>query len=285
MQKLWHTHGQPAQLPWVIVRRPEGGAKAVPAWTGPLDPARLRRLADSPLRRQIVTALSHGSSGVFVLLLSGDEAADSAARTLVQQQLAKLEKLVKLPEQRGDGPRIRLALPLHVSFTVLPLKHSEPGEAEFVQLLLGSEDGLAEVKGPLAFPIFGRGRLLGSLYGKDLDSDNLLGVVSFLCGECSCQVKELNPGMDLPIAADWPTIFARIGPAPDSGPEAPPGATRPGAHVKPLAGLLPIAVGMSKAGGPSKNPRDAEPLSARVDADTGTDAGGGIAVSRAGYGG
>src|SRR5207244_3277857 len=29
----------------------------------------------------------------------------------------------------------------------------------------------------------------------------------FLCRDCSCQVKELNPGVDLLIAADWNHIF------------------------------------------------------------------------------
>jgi hypothetical protein len=247
--QLWDRQGRPTALPWVVVRRPDGNGKSPPVWTGPLVPVTLRQLVDSPIRQKAVAALSSGSSSVFVLLLSGDQAADNSAAALVQQQLAKLEKLVKLPEQRGEGPRIQLALPLKVSFTVLPLKRDEPGEAAFIQFLLGSEDGLAKVRGPILFPIFGRGRLLGSLYGKDLDADNLYEVVSFLCGECSCQVKDLNPGMDLPIVADWPAIFERIGPAPEGGLEIPAGMMRHGARVKPLSGLLPVAAGTSKSGG------------------------------------
>ncbi len=72
-------------------------------------------------------------------------------------------------------------------------------------------------------------------------------VVNFLCGECSCEVKELNPGMDLPIAADWPAIFERIGPAADSGPETPPGTRRIAARAKPDAGTL--APGSGKGDG------------------------------------
>jgi hypothetical protein len=231
-QLLWQRHGQPQSLPWAIVRRTEAGAKAAPVWTGPCEPARLRPLVDSPTRQQAIAALGQGKS-VFVLLLSGDDSADMAAEKLLRGQLAKLEKLVKLPEQSREGPRIRLALPLAVGFTVLPLKRDEPAEEAFVRILMGAEPGLDKVRGPIAFPIFGRGRLLGCLHGAELDADNLFEVVSFLCGECSCQVKELNPGMDLPIAADWPAIFARIGPAPDSGPEPPPGTNRIAAHAKP----------------------------------------------------
>jgi hypothetical protein len=248
LRKLWERQGAAATLPHVVLRRPGAGSKA--AWSGPLEAASLRRLIDSPARRNIVKALSQGDAGVFVVLLSGDRAADAAVTALVRRELDKLEKLVKLPEQRGDGPRIKLALPLKVGFTVLPLKRDEPGEDALVQLLLTSENDLPRVSGPIVFAVFGRGRLLNGMYGKDLDNGNLLyEVVSFLCGECSCQVKELNPGIDLPIAADWAAIFARIGPAPDTGPETPLDATRNAARAKPLAGPLAIVSGASKPAG------------------------------------
>lgn len=245
-QQLWKRHGRPASLPWVIVRRSDAGAQAAPVWTGPCDVDHLRQLVDSPIRRKAVVALREGKS-VFVLLQSGDRAADESAEKLLRAQLGRLEKRVKLPEQRGDGPRIRLALPLTVGFTVLPLARGAPGEDVFVRILLQSEAGLDKVRGPIAFPIFGRGRLLGSLHGDELDAENVFEVVNFLCGECSCQVKELNPGMDLPIAANWPAIFERIGAAPESGPESPPGATRFAARAKPAADW--IAAGSSKPKG------------------------------------
>jgi hypothetical protein len=246
---LWEWQRKAATLPWVVVRRPEATPTTPVMWSGPLDRARLKPFADSPARQRIVGELRGGASGIFVLLESGDRAADAAAGELLRTQLAKLEKLVKLPEQRGDGPRIRLALPLKVSLPVLEVKRDDPDEALFVQVLLGSEPQLAGIRGPILFPVFGRGRLLGSLYGKDLNRDSLFEVVSFLCGECSCEVKELNPGMDLPISADWPAIFAKIGPAPESGPEAPPGATRIAARAKPSPGPLLVATGVSKGGG------------------------------------
>ena len=244
-RQLWESQGK-ATAPWAILRRPDKGATP-PAWSGPLDVAMLRTLVDSPARQRIVKSLSGGDSAVFVLLESGDAAADQAVRKSLERELGKLERLVKLPEQSRDGPRIRLALPLKVSLPVLSLKRDEPGEEAFVRMLLGSEDGLAKVKGPIVLPIFGRGRLLGALYGDDLKAETFYDVVSFLCGECSCQVKEMNPGSDLLIAADWPAIFDRIGPAPDTGPEMPMGVTRL-ARAKPLAGLSAIAPGMSKAG-------------------------------------
>ena len=245
LQKLWKQQGSARPLPWVVLRRPDAGINA--AWSGPLEAAALRQLIDSPARQKMVAALSDGDAGVFLLLQSGNSAADDAAEAIMRRELAKLEKLVKLPEQRGEGPRIRLALPLKVSFTVLPIKRNEPDEDLLVKLLLGTEENLSKVDGPIVFTVFGRGRVLPAMYGKDLGEDNLFfDVVSFLCGECSCQVKELNPGTDLPIAADWTAIFARIGPAPDTGPETPLGTTRNGARAKPIASLPVNVAGVSK---------------------------------------
>ena len=199
LRQLWESQGK-ATAPWAILRRPDKGATP-PAWSGPLDVAMLRTLVDSPARQRIVKSLSGGDSAVFVLLESGDPAADQAVRKSMERELGKLERLVKLPEQSRDGPRIRLALPLKVSLPVLSLKRDEPGEEAFLRMLLGSEDGLAKVKGPIVLPIFGRGRLLGALYGDDLKAETFYDVVSFLCGECSCQVKEMNPPQGLGRAA------------------------------------------------------------------------------------
>jgi hypothetical protein len=38
--------------------------------------------------------------------------------------------------------------------------------------------------------------------GEDID-DEMREAAEFLNGPCSCELKELNPGMDLLIAADW----------------------------------------------------------------------------------
>ncbi len=154
LQALWQRHGRPDSLPWAIVRRPDAGAKTPPVWIGSCEPARLRPLIDSPTRRQAVTALGEGKC-VFVLLLSGEQAADAASEKLLRGQLTKLQRLVKLPDQRSDGPRMRLALPLTVGFTLLPLKRDDPEEEAFVRILLHAEAGLDKVRGPIAFPIFG----------------------------------------------------------------------------------------------------------------------------------
>jgi hypothetical protein len=57
------------------------------------------------------------------------------------------------------------------------------------------------------FPVFGKGRVLPPLIGAGINKENALGDCSYLCGPCSCQVKNQNPGMDLLIKADWWTAL------------------------------------------------------------------------------
>ena len=99
-------------------------------------------------------------------------------------------------------------LPLLVNFPVVRLERAALAEGPFVRMLLNSEPELGKVQGPIAFPIFGRGRLLCSLHGDDLSAGRLGDVARFLRAACSCRVKELNPGVDLLMAADWDDMLA-----------------------------------------------------------------------------
>ena len=210
--KLWAR--QPAQkpLPWLVAWRPDADANLPDAWSGPLTEENLRRLLDSPARQQLVDKLSHGTTAVFLVLAGADEAANAKAVALLDKELPRLAKQVQLPEPSPEGPQIRTGVPLKVEFAVLKLKRADPGEQALIRSLLSSEKELAKVQGPIVLPVFGRGRVLCSLFGDDLNLEALKGVVRFMCGECSCQLKELNPGTDLLIAADWQDLLQKAGP-------------------------------------------------------------------------
>jgi hypothetical protein len=77
-------------------------------------------------------------------------------------------------------------------------------------MLLNLEDDLLNDEfnnKPMHFPVFGKGRVLPPLIGAGINKENALGDCSYLCGPCSCQVKNQNPGMDLLIKADWWTAL------------------------------------------------------------------------------
>ena len=89
---------------------------------------------------------------------------------------------------------------MRIAFSVYRLSRTDPAEQALVTMLLNSDTGL---EGPIAFPVFGRGRALWAMAGKGLNADMISEAGMFLTGACSCEAKELNPGVDLLFAADW----------------------------------------------------------------------------------
>jgi hypothetical protein len=210
-QKLWQRQDAKKSLPWLVVRLQDVPATQADAWAGPLTAPALRQLLDSPARQKVVEHLGRGSSAIFVLLQSGNDEADKAAAKLLDDELTQAAKRVQLPEQDPNGPQLLTAIPLRVEFTTLTLDRRAAAEQGLVSLLLSTDDEVAKAKGPIVLPIFGRGRVLCSLFGDDLRPEALRSVVQFLCGKCSCDVKELNPGTDLLMTADWPAVLERAG--------------------------------------------------------------------------
>lgn len=45
------------------------------------------------------------------------------------------------------------------------------------------------------------------LSGKDICAEAIGSAGAFLTGACSCQVKEMNPGVNLLLAADWEALL------------------------------------------------------------------------------
>jgi hypothetical protein len=229
LKAVWVREGKDAALPRIVLRYPDTKPEVPSVWTGPLT-AEATALFDSPARRAIFDRLTVGYAGVVILLLSGDATADDAARSMLRAELPRIAARVKLPAPTDEGPQVESELPLRIEFPVVEVSRT-PAEEALVRMLVGSEDGLAAVKGPIAFPVFGRGRALCSLHGKDLtDPTELQRSLEFLVGACSCLVKELNPGVDLLLSANWDTVFdAQRGPPPRvvAANEPPAAETRP----------------------------------------------------------
>ncbi|MBM3854290.1 MAG: hypothetical protein FJ399_14210, partial [Verrucomicrobia bacterium] len=90
-----------------------------------------------------------------------------------------------------------------MSFSTLRLSRRDEAEGVLVQLLLHTEPDLAASREPIAFPVFGQGRVLHALVGRGINAENIDETAHFLTGACSCVVKEENPGSDLLFAVDW----------------------------------------------------------------------------------
>ena len=245
--KLWKSRTN-APLPHLVVSYQGGATEGLVAWAGPLNESAARTLADSPVRRALAKELLAGKSAVWLLLESGNATADAAAAALLEKELRVQEKELELPPAAPDDPKMRAKLPLRIAFSVLRLPRTDPAEAPFITQLLAGESQTNQPPVPVAFPVFGRGRALAALSGGDLSADVIESASRFLTGACSCEVKELNPGKDLLLAADWDSIFEEALPpeerTPLANPVIPPGL---GPETNTVFGASPAAADAAAA--------------------------------------
>ena len=105
----------------------------------------------------------------------------------------------------GDEENVlRSDVPLKIGFSVFRISRLDSAEEPFLQMLLNLEDDLGEYADePMAFPVFGRGRILEPLIGLGLTYDNVVEHSAYLTGACSCEVKDQNPGIDLLMSMNW----------------------------------------------------------------------------------
>ncbi len=195
----------PENLPSLAIWYPEQMGKAAPLWTLQLTPASLKALADSPKRRELTESLIRGESIVWIFVPSGNAGKDEQARAFLRRELAQaLDSLSQTPFFVPSGASKKK---LVHGFPILTLSRTDPAEKFFLEMLLGSESDLYEHKSePMVFPVFGRGRLLGCLFGEYINEKNVQGVISYLTGACSCEVKAQNPGKDLLLSAFWDRV-------------------------------------------------------------------------------
>jgi hypothetical protein len=191
-----------ADLPWLVVTLP--GVDRVAVWSAPLRAKDLPGLLDSPLRREVRSRLLKGESAVFLLLESGRTDDDTKATQLIEMAIAKMQKELKLPADDGTG-QPRSELPLRIAFSVLAVPQTNASEQFLRKTLLAMAD--RQANDPIVFPVFGRGRILGAVSGKQLTQNTIEEAGQFLCNGCSCTLKAELPGSDLLLTADWDALL------------------------------------------------------------------------------
>jgi len=192
----------PEKLPALALWYPGLKGRTAPFWTGELTPAAISQLAESPKRKELAKRLTEGQSAVWLFIESGNAAKDKAALQLLNQELETAAKQLKemLPAIAEEAETPGLSF----EFSVLPVSRSDPNEQFLLAALLRSEPDLATYAGePILFPVFGRGRALYALVGEGINADNIREAVGFITGPCGCEVKMLNPGVDLLMAVNW----------------------------------------------------------------------------------
>ncbi len=197
-------------LPYITVHYPTVSGIRDPLWEGPLSTENVNALLESPLRRQISEALLERPVAVWVLLRSGDRSADREARRMLRDELARMERTLKVPDPGIEG--IDLGdIYTDIKFQMIEVDRNDPAEKLFVKMLLGTEPDLQDFEDePIVFPIYGRGLVMYALVGNGINRRTLNTAGEFLVSPCSCQVKQSNPGVDLLTTFDWAGRVERL---------------------------------------------------------------------------
>ncbi|MDZ4404653.1 hypothetical protein [Prosthecobacter sp.] len=221
--------------PKIELRQPASMRNEEVIWSAEFNEANVKALVDSPARQQIAERLGAGESAVWVLLESGDKAKDDEAAKFLDERLEYLTGVMELPKlDQQDIKNGLVSVPgdgLQLAFSTLRVKRDDAAERAFIAMLLASEPDLREIEEPIAFPIFGQGRVLYALVGRGIKVETIDRAAQFLIGSCSCQVKEQNPGVDLVMAVDWKQMVKD---------QAMPGQQLP--ELSQIADLLPQTV-------------------------------------------
>jgi len=173
---------------------------------------------DSPARSEIVRRILDGHSSVWLLI-----APEEQSRQLSEQLQATLDDVtddLALPQGIGlPGSELYASIPLEIRYSVLPVSHTDPKEQQFLKWLAAFTSGW-RTDAAYVIPVFGRCRALDVIPYGEADPPLIEEVANFLCGACSCRVKQANPGFDLLASVNWDQrLFGELNPQ-RTGPEA-----------------------------------------------------------------
>lgn len=195
----------PSELPVLALWYPNQMGKAPPFIQEKLSASLVKNISQSPKRMELAEGLIKGASVVWVFIPSGKNEKDESALNLIKQELdSSLKKYSSNPFSILAGSQRKK---LTYDFPIMILERDDPAERIFIETLMKSEPDLYQHTGePMVFPVFGRGRSLGCLFGEFITLKNIDEAAFFLSGACSCEVKNLNPGVDMLIAAPWDVV-------------------------------------------------------------------------------
>lgn len=205
----WHARHQNSATTGLLVLTPHGRLLD----ETPIAADAVGTLLASPARQRLATLLHDGHSGVLLLLRPAISSTEDRAAQVVEEVVRRAAQGEIQPallpgvaiEDFGESAQ---QSPLDVG--VLVVDRDDPRERWFVRQLLSIEDDLPQYTDPMVFPVYGRGRAMEPYVGEGITAENLADAVAFMSGACSCEVKELNPGMDLLMSWDWESTAERL---------------------------------------------------------------------------
>ena len=220
-QSRWNSQTN-AEPPWLVLHAPHSEPGEPPLWTGRLSQDALDAILDSPARRKITEVLLGGDSAVWVLLECGDAIRDEATVDVLAAELQRLEEEMMAPPiaDKADGGKPASSPPVRIKFSLIRVTRNDPAEAFLVNQLLRDEP--SHRGRPVAFPVFGRGRVINGQVGRGLDRESITAVCETICAPCKCDPTKKRPGKHLLLSARWESALVQAAP-----PEVPVRAVTP----------------------------------------------------------
>jgi hypothetical protein len=216
LAELWQSLDDPP-LPCAVIRMPLGRGRPVPIWNGPLADLDPKALADSPARREICRRLLAGDSVVWLIVSLNNAESTEKSRQLLTDLLPRLADDIPLPVGVGQpGSTLASGVPLAVKFSILEISAADPAEAWLLRALRARAPEKSQPGEPLVAAAFGRGRIVELFRAAELEEQLVSDASRFLCGACSCEVKQMNPGFDLLTSTTWETSLFESGSAPSA---------------------------------------------------------------------
>ncbi len=198
--------------PWFVLLNPD---KQV-VYSAPFVQGGTGTVINSPTRKRATELIVSGASVVWVFIPNNDKQASEQVHETLKKALKKAKETIHIPSgiYRPEDLKnnhaqdidmedvLRSSIPLKIEFPILTLDRNASEEAVFFAMLT---QGMPEElkKEPLLVPLFSRGRILQPIPASHVSVDVILKGCNYLCGACSCTVKESNPGTDIIIQQDW----------------------------------------------------------------------------------
>lgn len=209
---LWTAQGD-APKPLLVVLYPKS-ATEVPnriLSSVPLTEENVESVIASPVRAKIAEQLSAGHSAVWIFVPCDNDQKNAKAMNLLRERIAVNQERLTVPTaaELEIDPAVlaKNKIPLRIEFSIVTVNRNDPKESFLLAALQRSEPDLDDSE-PMAFPVFGRGRVLYGLVGDGIMPETIDTACKFISGPCSCQVKEQNPGFDLLMQSDWDKTVA-----------------------------------------------------------------------------
>lgn len=180
-------------------------------WEGPMTVNNIKKILDSPVRREIARRIIGGDSAVLLLLEGDNEKRNNEVAATLSKNISIIEEEIKLPHEYADIPEEDLQIydtNIVFKLSMLGLSKTNSNDEILINMLTRFlPESIPKDSFPIVYPIFGRGRMLTAMFAKDVTARNLQGICEYIAGECSCEIKGQNPGIDLLFSVNWDSLI------------------------------------------------------------------------------